>query len=169
MRFFKLILISIVFLCIAVLFVFSLFPSHIRLSRVIEIHTSKEKIHAIINDCNTWGHWNEFINPPNTKKIISDPSAGAGAFIESDGMRVTIITTTLDSITMRWVQKDRQEFSGGFNIVQSRDESVIIEWYFNFHFKWYPWEKLGSMFYDKQLGPVMEKSLINLKNYTGNP
>ena len=33
-----------------------------------------------------------------------------------------------------------------------------------FHVKWYPWEKLASMFYDKQLGPMMEKSLVNLRN-----
>jgi len=45
---------------------------------------------------------------------------------------------------------------------------MIVEWYFNFHFRWYPWEKLGSMYYDKQLGPLMEKSLINLKSYIEN-
>ncbi len=62
-----------------------------------------------------------------------------------------------------------QQFNGGFNIADAEDQNTVVEWYFNFHFKWYPWEKLGSMFYDKQLGQVMEKSLINLKNYTENP
>ncbi|MBS1600161.1 MAG: hypothetical protein JST75_18180 [Bacteroidetes bacterium] len=168
MRIFKLILVSIVILCIAVLFVFSLFPSHIRISRVLNIHASREKIHGVINDFNTWISWNEFTNQPNIHKTISTPSAGAGAYIESDEMQIKILTSSLDSIKTVWIQKDRKQIEGGFNIVQTQDSS-IVEWYFNFHFKWYPWEKLGSMFYDKQLGPTMEKSLMNLKRYSENP
>jgi hypothetical protein len=169
MRIFKLILISIVILCIAVLFVFSLFPSHIRISRVVNIHASKEKIHAAIDDLNTWTKWNEFINQPNINKIVSTPSSGKEAFVESGGMRVTILSSVEDSIKTMWTQKDKQQFNGGFNIADAEDQNTVVEWYFNFYFKWYPWEKLGSMFYDKQLGPVMEKSLLNLKNYTENP
>jgi len=169
MRIFKLILISIVILCIAVLFVFSLFPSHIRISRVVNIHASKEKIHAAINDLNAWAKWNEFINQSKANKIVSTPSFGKDAFVESGGMRITILSSIGDSIKTSWIQKDRQQFNGGFNIADADEQNTVVEWYFNFHFKWYPWQKLGSMFYDKQLGPVMEKSLINLKNYTENP
>ena len=45
------------------------------------------------------------------------------------------------------------------------DESVTLQWYFDFHFHWYPWEKLGALFYDKRFGFVMEKSLVELKTY----
>ena len=41
-----------------------------------------------------------------------------------------------------------------------RTGQTIVEWTLHFHMQWYPWEKLASMFYDKQLGPLMEKSLI---------
>lgn len=169
MRFFKLILVSIVILCIAVLFVFSLFPSDIRISRVINIHTSKERLHSALDDLNAWSRWNEFVRQSNTKKNISTPSSGKGAYVESGGMRVTILRVSIDSITTSWLQQDRKQFEGGFNLKESQDDNITVEWYFNFHFRWYPWEKLGSMFYDKQLGPAMEKSLINLKNYTENP
>ena len=169
MRIFKLILMSIVILCIAVLFVFSLFPSHIRISRVVNIHASKEKIHAAIDDLSAWTKWNEFINQRNINKNLSTPSFGKDAFVESAGMRIVIRSSMADSVKTIWIQKDKQQFDGGFNITGADDQNVVVEWYFNFHFKWYPWEKLGSMFYDKQLGPVMEKSLINLKNYTENP
>jgi hypothetical protein len=40
---------------------------------------------------------------------------------------------------------------------------VILQWSLKFHLRWYPWEKLAGMFYDKQLGPLMEKSLLNLR------
>jgi hypothetical protein len=39
-----------------------------------------------------------------------------------------------------------------------------VQWYFDFVFRWYPWEKFSSIVYDKQLGPAMEKSLNNLKD-----
>ena len=167
MRIFKLILISIIMLCIAVIFVFSLFPSNIRISRVIDIHASKEKIFGVINDINTWKNWNEFVKEANLDNI-SVPSNGKGAYIESSGMRVSITASSVDSVKTQWVQKDKHQFDGGYNLVQTNDV-VVVEWYFNFHFRWYPWEKLGSMFYDKHLGPVMEKSLVNLKNLTENP
>ena len=169
MRIFKLILISIIMLCIAVLFVFSLFPSHIRISRIIGIHASKEKIYDALNNFDDWQKWNEFISQNNAPKKISTPSGGKGAFIESGGMRIVIEESTGDSIKTSWLQKDKQQFDGGFNIVSMADNDFTVEWYFNFYFKWYPWEKLGSMFYDKQLGPIMEKSLSNLKKYSENP
>jgi len=168
MRLLKLLFISVVLLCIAILFVFSLFPTHIRISRVININTSKEKIQAAIQDCRKWDQWNEFITQMHTVTIISNPSSGKGAFVESGGMRVTIVSNTQDSITTHWTQKDKRQFNGGFNIIQADSGNVVIEWYFNFNFRWYPWEKLGSMFYDKQLGPVMEKSLLNLKSFAEN-
>jgi hypothetical protein len=41
---------------------------------------------------------------------------------------------------------------------------TTVQWYFDFVFRWYPWEKFSSIVYDKQLGPAMEKSLNNLKD-----
>jgi hypothetical protein len=43
------------------------------------------------------------------------------------------------------------------------DTITTVQLYYDFHLKWYPWEKLGSIIYDKQLGPSMEKELRELK------
>ncbi len=43
------------------------------------------------------------------------------------------------------------------------DTLSTVQLYHDFHLKWYPWEKLGSIIYDKQLGPHMEKELAKLK------
>lgn len=167
MRFIRLVFISIIVLGIALIFVFSLFPSHIRISRVINIPASKEKIAHTINDLQTWDEWNELTSHLSSKRL-SNPTSGPGAFIESGEMRVMITASTTDSIATNWQENKKKQFTGGFNIIQIQDGPVTVEWYFDFHFRWYPWEKLGSMFYDKQLGPLMEKSLANLKSYIGN-
>ena len=45
----------------------------------------------------------------------------------------------------------------------------VVQWNFDFDFKWYPWEKMSSIFYDKQLGPIMERSLLQLKKQSEHP
>jgi Polyketide cyclase / dehydrase and lipid transport len=170
MRLLRLVLISFIVLFLVTTFVFALFPSHIRISRVILIPASKEKLASFIGDFRTWNQWNQFtIDSSLTHKTISDPSAGKGAWLQSDQERVTMLTGGPDSIRCRWTQTNGRSFGGGFNILPMDANNSTVEWYFDFYFKWYPWEKMGSMFYDKQLGPIMEKSLITLKNYTGNP
>jgi hypothetical protein len=59
-------------------------------------------------------------------------------------------------------------FTGEF-IIDAKNGSPIVIWTMNFNVKWYPWEKLASMFYDKQLGPRMEKSLVQLRNELEKP
>ncbi len=45
---------------------------------------------------------------------------------------------------------------------------TVVQWYFDFKLNWYPWEKFGSITFDKQVGPVMEQSLNNLKKLVEN-
>ena len=73
MRFLKLVLISILVFFIILTFLFSLFPSNIRISRVIQIQSSKEKIVATIGNLETWKDWNLLIYNSGLRNIrISD-------------------------------------------------------------------------------------------------
>ena len=42
-------------------------------------------------------------------------------------------------------------------------DSLTLQWYSDFHLKWYPWQKLGSLFYENTYGVMMEEGLGNLK------
>ena len=169
MRFLKLVFISIIVLFIVVTFVFSLFPADIHLSRVISIQASHEKIAAVVNDLNTWKDWNTLVSGNSSPSdSVSNPSSGEGAFIERGPMRIIITRSSMDTIATHWEQKGNKQFNGGFAISEAERSGTYVEWYFDFHFRWYPWEKLGSIFYDKQIGPLMEKSLVNLKSYIEN-
>ncbi|PWT71842.1 MAG: hypothetical protein C5B59_17015 [Bacteroidetes bacterium] len=165
MRILRLFFFSILIVGIAIVFVFALFPSHIRISRVIQIHTSRPKAASVVNDLNTWHEWNELIGATEGSRIMSANSAGPGAAITAKGIRMTITESSDDSVLTKWIQENGRQFTGGFRFIEVGPGEIVAEWFFDFHFRWYPWEKLGSMFYDKQLGPVMEKSLSRLKNY----
>ena len=68
----------------------------------------------------------------------------------------------MDTVFTIWSHGD-ESFAGNF-ILASSGMQTIVAWDLKFHVKWYPWAKLASMFYDKNLGPKMEKSLMTLKN-----
>jgi len=161
------------FLFISVLVLFGvltalslLFPSRLRMSRAINVAARREKIDAAIGDLHQWEHWNRFIAAtPLTNRSFSTPSSGVGAFLHSDQLRLTVIAATPDSIALDWILSNGKHFEGGFNILQNGGDSITVQSWFDFHFRWYPWEKLGILVYDRNFGPVMEGSLSDLKQY----
>jgi hypothetical protein len=166
MRILKLIIASILVLFLVLTFLFALFPSKIRIARVIEIPASREKTMAVINDLGSWQKWNLFVNDSIlTNTYLSSPARGIGAFLKSDQFQVTITENSADSLQTAWTKAGGKRFSGEFVVLSSGPGNCIVQWYFDFSFSWYPWEKLGSMFYDKQIGPIMEKSLNGLRVY----
>lgn len=143
-----------------------LFPSRLHMSRAINVAAPMEKIQAAIGDLRQWEHWNKFTQAtPLTNKSFSTPSSGAGAFLHSDQLVLTITAAAPDSVAQAWRLSTGKHFEGGYNILHNGGDSITIQSWFDFHFRWYPWEKLGILVYDKNFGPVMEESLSDLKKF----
>ena len=161
------------FLFISVLVLFgvltvlaSLFPSRLHVSRAINIAAPREKIYGVVSDLQTWQQWNRFVRAtPLTGKAISSPASGKGAFLHSDQLALEITTAAADSVAVDWRMSNGKHFTGGYNILGNGGDSITVQSWFEFHFRWYPWEKLGILVYDKQFGPLMEESLAGLKQY----
>ncbi|MBS1668845.1 MAG: hypothetical protein JST58_15835 [Bacteroidetes bacterium] len=169
MRFIRLVIISIVVMYMVLLGISFLIPPKMSVSRVINIGASQKKLFNTIDDMNTWEQWNHFVSKaPLTNKTISNPSFGPAAFLKSDQLTITIKNNGTDSIQTVWTQKNGKDFVGGFNLYPSGPDSISVQWYFDFHFRWYNLEKFTSLFYDAQFGPAMEESLLDLKHYAEN-
>jgi hypothetical protein len=156
----KLIIASIVVLSVVVFFLFALFPSDISVSRIININQNEETIHKTIADLQTWKNWNVMIDlPPKTN--------GSSVFVTdsvrlvSRNVTVCLLKITGDTIFTKW-QNGAKFFFSEF-VLSKINNQVVVEWTMHFHLHWYPWEKLAGMFYDKELGPQMEQSLLNLQ------
>lgn len=146
-----------------------LFPSHQRVSRAINIAAPAGKTHAVLDDLRSWDDWNGFIRgTPLTRRSFSIPASGKGAVLRSDQLNITITASTPDSVLIDWDQVGGRRFTGGFNLMQLGADSLTVQWWFDFRFRWYPWEKFGSLVYDQKLGPVMEESLAGLKRFLEN-
>lgn len=157
MRFVKLGLISIVGLFVVIFLISLLFPAHVRISRAININAPKDSIVSQLADLRKWQPWNVLTNAaPRT-----NPHYSKDAFT-SDGLQIKLLQVSADTITTAWRLETGREIGSGFTLYTA-DNTTVVQWYFDFYLKWYPWEKFGSIIFDKQLGPPMEQSLGELK------
>jgi hypothetical protein len=155
----KLIIGSLIIFSLVILFLFALFPSDISISRVTQINSSQKTIRNKIADLREWKTWNEMFLTQFSG--FSPQDRIDSAYVSRGNVSIEILNAGQDSILTRW-QNGQKSFTGNY-ILTKMDGQIVLEWSLHFHLKWYPWEKLSSMFYDKQLGTMMENSLLKLK------
>ena len=162
MRVLKLAVLTIVIFGGLILALSLLFPSQVRISRAINIGAPKIVVSNHVQDLRQWSSWNEMINKQSLTTIKSTDS-----IFSSDQMTVKLVPASPDTIITNWTRGKNETITSGINVMTGGD-STIVQWYFDFKLKWYPWEKFGSIIFDKQLGPSMEASLSNLKKFIEN-
>jgi hypothetical protein len=150
-RLIKLALISIIFLFIVVTAISLLIPSHIRISKAINIYSQKDSVFALIDDTTKWKEWHPaFIPNDSTPKF---PTVHIVQKDQSDS-----------EIVMHLQQKGKPEVINGWKIYQTNPfDSLTLQWYMDFHLKWYPWKKFASLFYENTYGVMMQQGLENIK------
>jgi hypothetical protein len=120
-------------------------PSTVTTSRAINIGAAKSKIFPLLADTSNWSKWNE---------------------LKNDKIRVDMLPSDSNLLKTTWSFGDRTIHS--FFRIERLGDVTVVQWYFEFPLKWYPWEKFGSITFEKQFGPPMETSLINLKKLVTN-
>jgi hypothetical protein len=145
MRIVKLGIISIIVFSLLLVAFSLLIPSHVRISRAVNITAPRQTVYANVESQDKWKEWNELAN---------------------EKIDVSILSRQPDLIQTAWKYSDKS-VNSSFRFEESANITVV-QWYFDFHLRWYPWEKFGSITFDKQFGPVMERSLNNLKKLVEN-
>jgi hypothetical protein len=160
----KLIIASVIILFGVVVFLFALFPSDMSVSRFIRINAPKDSVLKEVSDLRTWKKWNELIQSQvqGDSVKINHTQADSNR-IDAVNLKINLIRKTADSVITDWEGSSGKSFRGKYIFSESGGQ-VVVEWTLEFHLHWYPWEKLASMFYDKELGPEMELSLTKLQN-----
>jgi hypothetical protein len=159
----RLIIGSIVILSLIVCFLFALFPANVSVTRMVQINSPANNIRNKISDLSTWQSWNEFVRTPGIKSDTDTKrDSTVSDFLRVNGGEISLSGVRDNYVNTIWKRGNRM-FTAQFIIDDSKKPPIVI-WTMNFDVKWYPWEKLASMFYDKQLGPLMEKSLVQLQN-----
>lgn len=157
MRFLKLAVISVVVIFLVLTAFSLLLPSHVRVSRAINIPAPPQKITSYLADLRKWNQWNSLL--ADSSIIISSTDS---ATIRTNRFDIGLLIARDDSVSTKWEQPNKKVFFANFSLIPS-GEVTIVQWYFDFHLRWYPWEKFGSIIYDDRMGPGMENSLTRLK------
>lgn len=160
MRIVKLAIISIIFFSILITGISLFFPSHIRISKAMDITASKDSLMNRIADVTKWKSWY--------------PGADTSAYFVEDGKIKGIRTGNDQALLIREINDSAvltknvgthsKSGSSGWNIFPgSSPNSFTVQWYMDFRLRWYPWEKFSSLLLEKRYGPMMEKGLERLK------
>lgn len=156
----KLAFISFIFFSLLITGISLFIPSRIRISKAIDINAGKDSVMSQINDAAKWKNWY-----PGADSLALLYSNGKVMGIKSDSVHSLMITAVTDSSVLA-VNTGLKVKNGetGWNVIDGNNpNSVIVQWYMDFHLRWYPWEKFSSLLLEKRYGPQLEQGLTNLK------
>lgn len=146
---------------------FSLFiPSRITISRAINVKASKQAVLAEINDAAKWRNWYPGLD--SAQPFLLEGKLIGYRFDSSSTNPVTILYTSGDTagVTATFHPKKLRPVINGWRVLgYASADSVTVQWYMQFHLRWYPWEKFSSLLLDKSHGTKMELGLLRLKNH----
>jgi hypothetical protein len=83
--------------------------------------------------------------------------------IKSSVWNIELVYKNDSVVKTQWVNHSGQLVESGIELHPSSNGYTVVQWYFEFKVKWYPWEKFASILFDRQVGPTMERSLDKMK------
>ena len=165
MRLFKLLIISITILFLLVTGISLLIPFHVRISRATNVSATPTEVWQQIDDMYTWKNWNPFFSSVSPDKIsYSDTANGKPGAMNVSGTSVQWKEIKPDEhIAVMQKPGHRSILNGWKCISHAGTDSTTVQWYMDFHLRWYPWEKFASLLFEQSYGPKMEQGLGNIK------
>lgn len=162
MRFIKLAIISIVILFLLVTAISLFIPSKIRISKAVDIISSRENVMLQIVNPTKWKYW---FPGADSLELLYIEGEAKGIIVDSYLHRSIIIREKNDSSVLAVYQGVRaREIVNGWRIITGDSPGfVTLQWWMDFKLRWYPWEKFSSLFFENIYGVQMEKGLDNLK------
>jgi hypothetical protein len=144
MRVIKLGIISVVFFTVMITLISFFFPSHVRISKAIDINADREAVIAQLKDTANWKNW----------------------YPGADSLMPTVIVEANDSVIRFHQVREGRKAEEGWNIIKTdRPNTITIQWFMNINLGWYPWDKFSSLLLENRYGPFMEKGLSSLKAF----
>jgi hypothetical protein len=161
-RFIKLGLISIIFFFLLATIISLFIPSHVTVSRAVEMNAAVSTLHDEIAHPLNWPGW--FPGMDSTLPF-SEGNQVTGRTLDSKKGRHLIVKNQTDSsVTAEYVGASSKKVISVWNLHPGMNKTVTVQWTMNFSLQWYPWEKFASLLFDKQYGGQMETGLNRLKS-----
>ena len=104
---------------------------------------------------------------PGADSAILISKNGNSEGIQTNSGQQLVITNRTDSTVLAEIKNPgfKKGICGWNFIAAAGPNTITVQWYMDFHLRWYPWEKFSSLLLEKRYGPMMEQGLARLKNY----
>jgi len=139
-RIVSLVLLSVGALFLLVTLLSSFFPSHVRVSRAIDIQRESTLVNGVLQ------------NPSYWKAVL--PAGTQFSTQKSTDSTCHILIQHTAAIQM----------AAGYQVFSAANGAACsVQRYYDFYFDWYPWEKFSSLLLESKFGLVLENELQQLK------
>lgn len=136
------------------------FPSHIRVSKALDINAPKDSVWTMLHHPENWKKW----YPGADSAALYYENGVVKGIATAQNQALVIGSETDSSIVLYQIDTRKRNAVSGWNIYPSSNPNTItLQWYMDFHLKWYPWEKYSSILLEKRYAPTMERGLTKLK------
>lgn len=163
MRYLKFFIIGVLSFFILLTAIGLLMPSTVMVGRSAEIKVSIDSVRSYTNNPSNWRYW---INGADTSyyKQLTTSASQKGSKIILGTYTITVLENDADTIFTLWQGQSSKEQLSKLDLSYNTATGLtIVNWAFQQHLSWLPWDRLGAMLYDKVYGPSMEISLNKLK------
>jgi hypothetical protein len=137
-----------------------LFPSTVRVSRAVDVTASDSVVRANVLALQAWPTW--LVLSTDSTQIPRFEKA-TPQLLQMGSTEARFVAKTDTSITVQWTGKNNPGMLSTLTLYHSNMATKTVVWQFQEELAWYPWERFGSMVYDKVLGGMMELSLQKCK------
>ena len=139
-------------------------PSVIMVGRSAEIKAPIDSVRFYTNDPANWRFW---INGADTSyyKELTSSTTQKGSKIILGTYIVTVLENDPDTIFTLWHGQNTKEQINKLDLsyTSTTADSTVVNWAFQQHLSWLPWDRLGGMLHDEVIGPSIQASLEKLK------
>lgn len=171
MRYIKLAILSFIVFALMITGISLFFPSHIRISKAINVKSTPDAVWKQVDNIRNWSSWNPLMQGAAGKKTeYLDTTGGQWKKVKIEGTTIAILPQQGSEHQASMQSGSRRPVINGFvcfgdptNTSNPGADSLTIQWYMDFHLHWYPWEKFSSLMLEKNYGPAMEEGLTKLK------
>jgi hypothetical protein len=161
MRFLRLIIISLVFFSLIITGISLFIPSRVTISRAVHINNSTE---AVMDELSDPARWKDWYPAAHAADLYYENGTIKGLVLDDIKKRYIVIKDIKQNEVIAAYVLPHGKVKTGWQIAPSIGNNVVtVQWYMEFHLRWYPWEKFSSFMFERVYGPQLQQGLDNLK------
>ena len=162
MRFFRLIIVSLIFFSLIITGISLFIPAHITISRAVHINNSRE---AVMDELSDPARWKDWYPAAHSADLYYENGRVKGLILDDVKERYIVLNEIKKNEVVAAFVMPNRKVETGWQIAPSvGTNSVTVQWYMQFHLRWYPWEKFSSFMFERVYGPQIQQGLDSLKS-----